>query len=208
MVCSTWIHEPRSGMTRQEKLRLPLVAVSALKSTPGLRWIWVTMVRSAPLDDELAAADADREVADVHILFEDVVVQPFAGDADLQLDAALEGQTEIAALVDGVLRLGEDVAVVADLDLVIETGDREELAEDGFEALLLVAHLGRRLGIQELVVAAALQVDEAGYRDDLAGSCRTSESAWNLRECPAVPAGRGVCDGHRQPSGAGAMKRA
>ena len=48
VTCSS-IQLPRSGMTRQAwSLRSP-ASISTTKSTPGLRWSWLTTTRSAPL---------------------------------------------------------------------------------------------------------------------------------------------------------------
>ncbi len=123
------------------------------------------------VDDELAAADADREVADVDVLFEHVLEGRvvLAADADLQLQPALVGEAQVAALVHVVLRRGEQVAVVADHHLVIVAGDREELLEDGLQALDLVPHIGGRLGVEEVVVALRLEIHQAGDGDDFLG---------------------------------------
>ena len=43
------IHEPRSGMMRQEWSRRSPASSFIEKSTPGERCIWLTMTRSAPL---------------------------------------------------------------------------------------------------------------------------------------------------------------
>ena len=43
------IQLPRSGMMRQEWSRFSEVCISSEKSTPGERWSWLTITRSAPL---------------------------------------------------------------------------------------------------------------------------------------------------------------
>ncbi len=47
----TWssIQLPRSGMIRQAWSFLSPASMSTTKSTPGLRWSWLTTTRSAPL---------------------------------------------------------------------------------------------------------------------------------------------------------------
>ncbi len=42
-------HDPRNGMIRAEMSRCPLGCVLSSKTTPGERWSWETMTRSAPL---------------------------------------------------------------------------------------------------------------------------------------------------------------
>ena len=42
-------HEPRNGMMRAEIRRWPFGCVDSSNTTPGDRWSWLTMTRSAPL---------------------------------------------------------------------------------------------------------------------------------------------------------------
>ena len=99
------------------------------------------------------------------VLFEDFRKLGTA-DADLHLDATLVGEAEITALIHIMLRVGEHVAVVADHDLIVVSGDREELAEDRFQALGRVALVGSRILVEEFVIAARLQVNEARNGND------------------------------------------
>ena len=47
-VTSSSIHEPRSGMMRAECSGRSASSDAMEKSTPGERWSWLTMTRSAP----------------------------------------------------------------------------------------------------------------------------------------------------------------
>ena len=41
-------HEPRNGMIRAENRRVPFGWIFSSNTTPGERWSWLTITRSAP----------------------------------------------------------------------------------------------------------------------------------------------------------------
>ena len=104
----TWssIQLPRSGMTRQAcSLRSP-ASISTTKSTPGRAVELADDDALGAVDDELAAADHDRHVAEVDRLLEGglALVEP---EPDVERSAV--GQAELAALVGVVARLAQVV---------------------------------------------------------------------------------------------------
>ena len=138
----TWssIQLPRSGMTRQAwSLRSP-ASISTTKSTPGAA---VELADDDPLgavDDELAAADHDRHVAEVDRLL-DRRLPLVQAEPDVERPAV--GQAELAALVGLVARLAQVELDVFQLERLVIALDREDLAEDPLQPASL-AVLGRR----------------------------------------------------------------
>jgi hypothetical protein len=86
------------------------------------------------VDDELAAADHDRDLAEVDGVFHHLVLV-LADEAHLDAEGHAEGEAQRAALVGGVARLGEVVADVLEAEVPVVALDREDLAEQGLEAL-------------------------------------------------------------------------
>ena len=104
----TWssIQLPRSGMIRQAcSLRSP-ASISTTKSTPGRAVELADDDALGAVDDELAAADHDRHVAEVDRLLDGrlALVQ-----AEPDVEGAAVGQAELAALVGLVARLAQVV---------------------------------------------------------------------------------------------------
>ena len=83
------------------------------------------------VDDELAAADHDRHVAEVDRFLERRLALV---EAEPDVERAAVGQAELAALVGVVARLAQVELDVFELEGLVVALDREDLAEDPFEA--------------------------------------------------------------------------
>ena len=92
------------------------------------------------VDDELAAADHDRDFAEVDGVFHHLVLV-LADEADLDAEGHAVGQAQGAALIGGVARLGQVVADVFQAQVPVVAFDREDLAQQRFEPFVLA--LGR-----------------------------------------------------------------
>ena len=112
------------------------------------------------VDDELAAADHDRHVAQVDRFLERrlALVEP---EPDVERPAV--GQAELAALVGVVARLAQVVAEVLQLERLVVALDREDLAEDAFQPRV-AALVGRQVGLEEPLVAAGLDLGQVRNR--------------------------------------------
>jgi hypothetical protein len=97
------IHEPRSGMIQHEwSLRSP-AWTSTEKSTPGERWSCADDDALGPVDDELAAAQHDGDLAEVDLLLDGLLLV----QADADLERGSVGQSQLPALVRRVPRTAE-----------------------------------------------------------------------------------------------------
>ena len=118
------------------------------------------------VDDELAAADHDRDLAEVDGVFHHLVLV-LADEADLDAERHAVGQAQGAALVGGVAGLGEVVADVLEAEVPVVALDREDLAEQGLEALVLALG-GLDLLLEEPLVGLDLNFDQVGNRQRVA----------------------------------------
>src|SRR4029079_19770445 len=124
------------------------------------------------VDDKGAGLRHQRNFAEVDLLLLDVAydaLATLAGVVDHQLRGHLDRRRErhaaLATLVDVVLRLLQIVGDVNELARTVEILDREDTTEDLFEAHFFP--LARRnVRLQELVVAALLNVDQIRDIDD------------------------------------------
>ena len=161
LVTLSSIQLPRSGMTRQAcSLRSP-ASISTTKSTPGRAVELADDDALGAVDDELAAADHDRHVAQVDRFLDGrlALVQ-----AEPDAERAAVGQAELAALVGLVARLAQVVLDVFQLERLVVALDREDFAEDPFQARV-GALLGRDVGLEEPLVAAGLDLGQVGDRE-------------------------------------------
>ena len=112
------------------------------------------------VDDELAAADHDRHVAQVDRFLERglALVQP-----QPDVERAAEGQAELAALVGIVPGLAQVVAEVFQLQGLVVALDREDLPEDAFEPRV-GSLFGEIVGLEESLVAPGLDLGQVGNR--------------------------------------------
>src|SRR5436190_2882552 len=128
----------------------------------------------SPVDHERPVAGHERDLAEVDLLLLDVLDGANAALGidvpDDELDRDLEGGGErhppLVALLHVVLRLGERVAHELEGGGLVEVLDREDRLEDRLEALVL-AGLGGHVLLQELLVAALLDLDQVRDVDDL-----------------------------------------
>ena len=115
------------------------------------------------VDDELAAADHDRDFTEVDGIFHHLVFV-LADEAHLDAEGHPEGQAQRAALVGRVARLGEVVADVLQAKVLIVALDREHLAQQRFEAVVFPLG-GIDLFLQEFLIGLDLYFDQVGNRE-------------------------------------------
>ena len=82
------------------------------------------------VDDELAAADHDRHVAEVDLFLDRLLLVEAQPDAE----RPAVGQAQLPALVGAVARLAELVLDVLERDRLVVALDREDFAQHAFEA--------------------------------------------------------------------------
>jgi hypothetical protein len=87
------------------------------------------------VDDELAAADHDGDFAQVDGIFHHLVLV-LADEAHLDAERHAEGQPQRPAFIGGVARLGQFVADVFQPKVPVVAFDREDFAEQRFEAFI------------------------------------------------------------------------
>ena len=160
VTCSS-IQLPRSGMIRQAWSLLSPASISTTKSTPGRAVELADDDALGAVDDELAAADHDRHVAEVDRLLDRrlALVQ-----AEPDVERAAVGQAELAALVGLVARLAQVELDVFQLERLVVALDREDLPEDPLQPRV-GAFLGRDVGLEEPLVAAGLDLGQVGDRE-------------------------------------------
>src|SRR3954463_6400766 len=138
LVTLTSIQLPRSGMMRQEWSRregaggepaVGVVGVDDEVDAGGAVQLADDDALGA-VDDELAAADHDRHVAEVDLFLDrlGLLVQP---QPDAEGPAV--GEAELAALVGAVAGLAQLVLHVVQRDRPVVALDGEDLAQDAFE---------------------------------------------------------------------------
>jgi hypothetical protein len=113
------------------------------------------------VDDELAAPDHDRDLAEIDLFLDRLGLD----QAQADLEGVPVGQAQLPALVDRVARPTELVADVLEAHRLVVRVDREHLAQEGLEALELAVRLDD-VGGQELVPGLRLDLDEVGELDD------------------------------------------
>ena len=127
------IQLPRSGMMRQLCSRLSPAFDLADEVDAGAAVQLADHDALGTVDDELAAAEHDRHVAEVDFFLDRLLfVQP---QPDAERPAV--GQPQLAAFVRRVARLAELVAHVLELERLVVALDREDLAQHAFDALIL-----------------------------------------------------------------------
>ena len=96
------------------------------------------------VDDEFAAADHDRHVAEVDLFFDRLLFL----EAQPDPERAPVSQPQLAAFVGGIARLAELVLDVIEPVLPVVALDREDFAQNAFEPIVLAA-LRRRIALKE-----------------------------------------------------------
>src|SRR5208283_3986101 len=108
-----------------------------------------------PVDDELAAADHDRHVAEVDLFLNRLLlIEP---QPDLERSAV--GQAELPTLVGRVARFAQLVIEVVQAQALVVALDRENFAQHALESRLR-ALFRRRVQLEEAGVRARLDVGE------------------------------------------------
>ncbi len=111
------------------------------------------------IDDELAAAEHDGDVAQVDLFLDRL----FLGEAKPNLERPAVGQPQLATLVRLVPRLAQLVAQVFHLERLVVALDGKDLPQHPFQPLVLA--LGRRdFVLEEVVVALGLNLGQIGDR--------------------------------------------
>ena len=96
------------------------------------------------VDDELAAAEHDRQVAEVDFFLDRLLfVEP-----QPNAERPAVGQTQLAAFIRLVARLAQLVAQIRERQLLVVAFDREDFAQYAFQAFVL-ALVGRAFRIAE-----------------------------------------------------------
>src|SRR5262249_31778221 len=119
------------------------------------------------VDDELAAADHDRHVAEIHLFLNRLVLAQPQPDAE----RPAVSQAELPALCRIVPRLAQLVADGLETELLVVALDREDFAQNPLQAPV-AALLGRRVELEEALVRARLDVSE---RRDVDGVAEAAE---------------------------------
>ena len=112
------------------------------------------------VDDELAAADHDRHVAQIDRFLEHRLALV---EAEPDVERAAVGQPELPALVGIVARLAQVEAEVLELECLVIALDREDLPEDALQTRVAPL-LGGIIGLEETLVAARLDLGQVGDR--------------------------------------------
>src|SRR5262249_51988758 len=111
------------------------------------------------VDDELAAADHDRHVAEVDLFLDRLGL---LHEAQPDAEGPAVGEAQLAALVGAVARLAQLVAEVLERDVLVVALDGEDFAQDTFEAGGR-ALLGRRVQLEEPVVGVRLDFGQGRH---------------------------------------------
>ena len=161
MFTSSSSQEPRSGMMRAEcsggDREVDAGRAVQLRDDDAL----------GAVHDELAAAEHDRDVAEVDVFLDDFRAA-FARHAQLHAQRHAVGQAQLAALVFRVLRFAEVVVDVLDLHRVVVARDGEDLAQQALEAHERIAVGGILAQLEEALVRVALDAIEGRDRDGIA----------------------------------------
>ncbi len=125
------------------------------------------------VDDELAAAEHDRQVAQVDFFLDRLLLVEPQPDAE----RPAVGQPQLAAFIRLVARLAELVAQVLELELLVVAFDREDFAQHAFQAFVF-ALFRRGIVLQEARVALRLDLGEIGNRVGIATAAEASSCWW------------------------------
>ena len=134
------IQLPRSGMMRQLCRRRSPASDLADEIDAGAAVQLADHHALGAVDDELAAAEHDRHVAQVDLFLDRLLL----GQPQPDLERPAVGQPQLAALVGLVARLAQLVADVLQAQRLVVAFDREDLAQHALDALVLPLLPGRR----------------------------------------------------------------
>ena len=108
----------------------------------------------SPVDDELSAADHDREFAHVNAFFHHILVV-LTGQSAADTERPAVRQTQVAAFLRLVSRFAEFVIQVLQLHLSVVADDRKYLPEQAFQTLFFPSG-GIGIDLQEPLITGEL----------------------------------------------------
>ena len=126
-----------------------------------------------PVDDELAAAEHDGDVAQVDLLLDGLLL----GQAEPDLEGAAVGQPQLPAFVGLVARFSQLVADVFQPQRLVVAFDGENFPQHALDPLVL-ALLPGHLVLEKGGVAAGLDLGEIGDAVRIAAGCRSDGFPW------------------------------
>ena len=147
-----------------------------------------------PVDDELAAAEHDGDVAEVDFLLDRLLL----GQAEPDLERPAVGQPQLAALVRLVAGLAQLVADILQAERLVVAFDGEDFPQHALDPLVFPLRPGS-LVLQEDFVAAGLDFRQVG--DGVRGS-EAAEATSFLGLEPSLSRG-----GHKGSPSSGALER-
>ena len=115
------------------------------------------------VDDELTTPEHDRNVAEIDFLFHRLLACQPQPDAQ----GAAVCQAELATFVRVVAGLAQLVADILQLDGLVVTLDRENLAQNPLDPLILT-FVGRNIVLEKAIIKPSLDFREIG--DGMAGA--------------------------------------
>src|SRR5262249_25921399 len=115
------------------------------------------------VDDELAAADHDRHVAEVDLLLDRLLLVEPEPDAK----GPAVGQPELPAFVGAVAGLAQLVLDELQVERLVVALDREDLSEHRLQPDVLTL-LRRQVELEEAVVGLGLHLGQVGHLDGVA----------------------------------------
>ena len=122
------------------------------------------------VDDELAAADHDRHVAEVDFFLDGLLLVEAQPDAE----RPAVGQAELPALVGAVARLAQLVLEVLERERLVVALDGEDFAQHAFQAGGR-ALFGRHVELEEAVVGLRLDVGQRRHVDGVAEAAEVAD---------------------------------
>jgi hypothetical protein len=128
------------------------------------------------VDDELAAAEHDGQVAQVDLFLDRLILDEAQPDAE----RPTVGQPQLAALVHRVARLAELVPQVLELDRLVVALDGEDFLKDSLESFVLpFAGRAGSVVLQEPLVAFRLDLGQVGDVKGLATATEVTHFVGN-----------------------------
>ena len=152
------IQLPRSGMMRQlcrRRSPAPFDFHDEIDARAAVQL--VDHHALGPVDDELAAAEHDGDVAQVDLFLDRLLL----GQAEPDLEGPAVGQPQLAALVGLVARLAQLVAEIFQPQRLVVAFDGEDLAQHALDPLVL-ALLPGHFVLEKGLVAAGLDLGQIG----------------------------------------------
>ncbi len=164
------IQLPRSGMIRQ-RVQLAVAGLGLDDVIDAGRAVELADHDAfGAVDDELAAADHDRHVAEVDFFLDRLLLVEAQPDAE----RPAVGQPQLPALIGTVARLAQLVLDVLQAERLVVALDREDFPQDAFQAGGR-ALFGRHVQLQEAVVGLGLHVGQRRHLDGVAEAAEVAD---------------------------------